>query len=167
MLLSFFFALIPFSRALTSFGHSLAPSSRALQGLPFKIRCLVQRHCISYCARAFLLSPKHPLVTLEGWDFTGILVGHRHALGLWWNSGCHRTVPHAKQSQCLLKSLLCRIQPCNASGHKPWHLPQVFFGGRQQLLVLFCPLFKHWKLGCVAIYSWSQGDKQMATVPER
>lgn len=54
MLLSFF-ALTPFSGALTPFGHSLAPSARALQGLPFKIRCLVQSHHISY-----LLSPKHP-----------------------------------------------------------------------------------------------------------
>lgn len=60
MLLSFL-ALTPFSGALTPFGHSLAPSARALQGLPFNIRCLAQRHHISYCAGAFLLSPKHPL----------------------------------------------------------------------------------------------------------
>lgn len=59
MLLSFF-ALTPFSGALTPFGHSLAPSARALQGLPFKTRCLDQRHSTSYCAGAFLLSPKHP-----------------------------------------------------------------------------------------------------------
>lgn len=106
-------------------------------------------------------------VTLEGWDFTGISVGHSHTSGLWWNSGFHRAVPPAEQSQCFLKSLLCRVQPCNADGHKPWHLPQVFFGGSQQLLFLFCPPFKHWKLRRVAIYSRSHGDKQMATVPER
>lgn len=59
MLLSFF--ALEFSGALTPCGHSLAPWARASPGLPFRIRCLVQGHSISYCAGAFLLSPKHLL----------------------------------------------------------------------------------------------------------
>lgn len=155
----------PFSGAPTPCGASLAPSARALPGLPFRIGSWFIGN-ISPTVLEHFCSLQNILCDTGRLGLHRYFRGYGHTLDLWWNSGCHRTVPHAGQSQCFLRSLLCRIQPCSANGHKPWPLAQVFLGGRQQLLLLLCPPFKHWKLGCVAIYSWSHGDKQMATLPE-
>lgn len=64
LMLLAFSGLSSFSVAFSPFGDSLPPSPRAREAtskLPFKIRCLVQRHHISHCAGAFLFSSKHPL----------------------------------------------------------------------------------------------------------
>lgn len=125
-----------FSVASSPSGDSLPPSLRAREAtskLSFKIRCLVQRHHISYHAGAFLFSSKHPpwfylsckagaCYSSRAWDFTCLGEGR----GLWQGFISVSTprvqafisvmtvpVSRAVAACCLSLVLGCHLHPCN------------------------------------------------------